>query len=158
MDMTLINLRLSHAEAAARAQCLGEILKELNTEPSPQIPLPLAVKPNATVDAPAAVQAAEVAASKPRGRPAKTETAAPAAPAATAQAPTADAAATKPITMDDCRTALAKLNDKFGIDVARSTLIEHGAKRMGELKPENFVAFHAACQQKMGPVINQATA
>lgn len=56
------------------------------------------------------------------------------------------AASSAPVTIDDARAALTKLNAAKGLEVAKEALTKFGASRMADLKEADYAAFVAHCE------------
>lgn len=53
--------------------------------------------------------------------------------------------------VEDCRTALGKLFDAKGRDVAKSALAKFNAARVTELKAEQYIDFITTCEKMSAP-------
>lgn len=89
-----------------------------------------------------------------RGRPRKTESAAPAAPAlngtsgdqTSAPSVPKDEPAQQTLTQDDARAALQSLVTTKGMDEGFAVLGRFGAARVSDIKPDDFAKFVGVCQ------------
>ncbi|MES2348463.1 MAG: hypothetical protein V4641_12950 [Pseudomonadota bacterium] len=62
---------------------------------------------------------------------------------------TAPTTATTVPSVDDCRAALTKVNEKFGMSVAYMMLTEQGAERVSLVPEAKRAEFIAACERKV---------
>jgi hypothetical protein len=68
------------------------------------------------------------------------------APQVSGNAATQKDASSAPVTIDDARAALTKLNGAKGLEAAKKALENYGASRMADLKEGDYAPFVAYCQ------------